>query len=191
MPIHKDAVPGGCSNTIIKAARDFRDMTAQRIKDIMTTGVISVGPDETVQHAVDIMAERSISCVVVTDTGSSKNPIGIITERDLVRRVLQPGKNPKRIKNRQVMTTSLVTISEEATLEEGMRIISSMKIRRLPVVNKEGLIGIVTYTDIVNETMDIHANNKRLMFHQNIQSIVILALAALFLIVIIVRALLA
>lgn len=159
----------------------------RKIKDIMTTGVISVGQKDSVEKAVKLMSDRNISCVIVTEDESNARALGIITERDLVRRILQQGKDPKKVKAKDIMTTSLVTISEEATLEEGMRIIESMKIRRLPVVNAQGLSGLITQSDIVKETYNIHRHNLRLTFHQNIQSYVIIALAIVFLVAFFVR----
>lgn len=157
------------------------------VGDLMTTGVIHVSKDDTVQQAVETMTDRNISCVVVTKDKDSSEPVGLITERDLIKRVLKSGKNPKSLKASEVMTTSLVTISEQATLEEAMRVIESMKIRRLPVVNKNGLVGLVTQTDIVKETYNIHKSNMRLAFHQNIQSYVIIGLAIVFIVAFFIR----
>lgn len=150
------------------------------VKDFMTTGVIHVSSDDTVQKAIEVMTERNISCVVVVESESSSRPVGLITERDLIKRVLKQGKSPKTLKAKDVMTNSLVTISEEATLEEAMRTIEGMKIRRLPVINSSGVIGLITQTDIVKETYSIHKSNMRMAFHQNIQSYVIIALAIIF-----------
>jgi len=162
-------------------------MDELRVKDLMTTGVIHVTKKDKVDKAVDIMTDRSISCIVVVESEEHPNPIGIITERDLVRRVLATGKSPKKITAESVMTKSLVTISEQATLEEAMREMENMRIRRLPVINHKGLVGLVTQTDVVKETANIQRANTRLVFHQNIQSYVIIGLAIVFLIAFFIR----
>lgn len=156
----------------------------EKIKEIMTSGVISVSPEDSVKKAVDTMTDRNISCVIVTE---GKKPIGIITERDLVQRVLKPGKSTKSLKAKDIMTPSVVSISDQSPLEEGLRVMESMKIRRLPVVSKQGLSGLVTQSDIVKETYNIHKHNQRLQFHQNIQSYVIIALAVFFVVAFILR----
>ena len=157
------------------------------VKDFMTTGVVHVTAADTVERAIDVMTERNISCVVVTESEESSRPLGLITERDLLRRVLKKGLNPKKTLAKDIMTSSLVTISEEATLEEAMRTIEGMKIRRLPVINAAGVVGLITQTDIVKETYNIHKSNMRLAFHQTIQSYVIIALAVVFVVAFLIR----
>ena len=157
----------------------------QRVHEIMTEGVITVTQDATVQEAVDLMAERNISCVIITEDEESLKPLGIVTERDLIRRILKPGKSPKKTKVKTVMTSSLVTISEQASLEEGMRVMQDMHIRRLPVVSQG--TGLITQTDIVEETYNIHKHAQRLAFHQNVQSYVILIILTMIVITVIVK----
>ena len=159
----------------------------KRIKDIMTTGVITVTPQDAVQKGINLMADKNISCVVVVEGHGSKRPVGIVTERDLVKRVLKPRKNTKTTMIKAIMTSSIVSISEEASPEEAMRVIESMKIRRVPVVNDTGVVGLVTQSNIVRQMYDITMMNKRLTFHQNVQSYIIIALAAIFIIIFIIR----
>lgn len=141
----------------------------------MTTGAISIKEDDRLSKAVKLMTEKNISCVMVVN--KQDELVGIITERDLVQRVLYKKKDAADITAKSAMTKNITSISEEATLEEAMRIIESMKVRRLPVVNKQGLSGLITQTDIVDETYNIHQHNQKMAFHQNIQSYVIVATA--------------
>lgn len=147
---------------------------AEHVKDIMTTGAISVDTSDPLSKAVKLMTEKNISCVMVVEKEKLQ---GIITERDLVQRVLYEKKDVSKLKAKDIMTKNLTSISREATLEEGMRIIESMKVRRLPVVDENGLVGLITQTDIVDQTYNIHRDNKKLSFHQQIQSYVIVATA--------------
>ena len=160
-------------------------MPAETVKDIMTRGAISVKTTDKLQKVVDLMAEKHISCVMVVT--KEKGLVGIITERDLIKRVLAQKEDINSLSAEDVMTKSVSTISEEASLDEAMRVIESMKVRRLPVVNKDGLSGLITQTDIVKETYNIHKHNQRMAFHQNLQSYVIIATVIFFIIIFLIR----
>lgn len=153
----------------------------------MTTGVISLPDSEKIQAAVDLMTDRSISCVIVTKKDDQSIPVGIITERDLVQRVLHEGLDPKKNQIKDVMTPNPIKITTEATLEEGLHMIDTMKIRRLPVVEDEKLVGLVTLTDIVKETKSLQQYNKRLTYHQNVQSYIIIGLFLIAIVAFILR----
>ncbi|MFT4249981.1 MAG: cyclic nucleotide-binding/CBS domain-containing protein [Candidatus Woesearchaeota archaeon] len=159
-------------------------MPAETVKDIMTRGAISVQTNDKLTKAIKLMTEKHISCVMVLE---KEQLVGIITERDLIKRVLAENKDPKKLAAQDAMTRSVSTISEEATLEEAMRVIESMKVRRLPVVNKKGLSGLITQTDIVNETYSIHKHNQKMAFHQNLQSYIIIATVVFFIAVFVLR----
>jgi len=76
-------------------------------------------------------------------------PVGIITERDILRRVLEVTLAPEALKAKEIMSSPLVTISDNATVEEAARVMAERNIKKLPVVQDGRLIGIVTTTDIV------------------------------------------
>ncbi len=160
-------------------------MVSHKINEIMSTGLITVKPSDSVQLAVDIMADNNISCLVVLDEDDA--PVGIITERDLIRRILKPRKDPKKIKIGDLMTKNPVTIRSDATLKEGLSLIEQKGIRRLPVVDEGVLKGIVTQTDIVKKTKSISDYNNKLTFHQNLQSYIIIVLLILFIIAFVIR----
>jgi CBS domain-containing protein len=152
-------------------------MVEKKIRDIMTKNIMTVARDDPVQKAVDQMANHNISCVIVTD---NNHPVGIVTERDLVKRILGAKKDPSKISCGQIMTPNLITVSADASLADAMELIEGMHIRRLPVVDRSGIVGLVTLSDVVRETQTIHEHNKRLMFHQNLQSYIILVILAFF-----------
>ena len=85
------------------------------------------------------------------------------------------------------MTPNLITVSADSTLYEAMEVIEGMHIRRLPVVDRTGIVGLVTLSDIVRETQSIHRHNMKLAFHQNLQSYIILTILAFFILVFVFR----
>ena len=108
------------------------------VKDIMTKNVISIGADKSVFEAAELMSSSKIGCLVITD---GEAPIGIVTERDIVRRVV--AKNiPVKTKISEIMSRSLITV-------DAARVMSSNKIRRLPVMKQNKLVGIVVASDFV------------------------------------------
>lgn len=159
-------------------------MVEKKIRDIMTKNIMAVSRSAPVSQAVKMMAEHNISCVIVTEDG---HPVGIITERDLVKRVLGPKRSTTKFKCFQIMTPNLITVSADSSLYDAMEIIEGMHIRRLPVIDRTGIVGLVTLSDIVRETQSIHEHNRRLAFHQNLQSYIILTILAFFIIVFIYR----
>jgi CBS domain-containing protein len=118
-------------------------MTA--IKDIMTKNVITIDVGKTVFEAAQLMSEKSIGCLVVTDGGV---PTGIVTERDFVKRIVAQHASFS-VKVAEIMSRSLVTVDPDASVKEAARLMSDNKIRRLPVLKGNKLVGIIVATDLV------------------------------------------
>ena len=118
-------------------------MTA--VKDIMTKNVVSVCVENSVFEAAELMSSKQVSCLVIMD---GEMPIGIVTERDIVRRVVAK-KMPLETKVLEIMSKSLITVDADASLKEAARLMSSNKIRRLPVLKQNKLVGIVVAADFV------------------------------------------
>jgi CBS domain-containing protein len=113
------------------------------VKDFMTKNVITIDASKTVIEAADLMSQNNVGDLVVMDKDT---PVGIVTERDLVRRVLAERKS-LNIKVSEVMTTPLRVIDPEAPLREAARRMVNKGIRRLPVIKDNKLVGIITATD--------------------------------------------
>ena len=113
------------------------------VKDFMTKNVITIDASKTVIEAADLMSQNNVGDLVVMDKNT---PVGIVTERDLVRRVLAERKS-LNIKVSEVMTTPLRVIDPEAPLKEAARRMVNKGIRRLPVIKDNKLVGIITATD--------------------------------------------
>ena len=115
---------------------------------LMTSEVSTVGPDVPLLEAIGIMARRAISCVVVRD---GPPPIGVVTERDLVRKLLAAGRDPATLRVGDVMTAPVHTVTQEASALEAFQLIRTRAFRRLPVVDEDGgLVGIVTQSDLLH-----------------------------------------
>jgi CBS domain-containing protein len=114
-----------------------------KVKDVMTKTVITVDANKTVIEAAALMAENDVGNLIVMDDNT---PIGIVTERDFVRRVLAKEK-PSKTKISEVMSTPLRVIDPDASLKETARRMVRKRIRRLPVIKDNKLVGIITTTD--------------------------------------------
>ena len=114
-----------------------------KVKDVMTKTVITVESNKTVTEAAALMTESDVSNLIVMENNT---PIGIVTERDFVRRVLAKEKPPKT-KISEVMSTPLRVIDPDAPLKEAARRMVRKRIRRLPVIEDNKLVGIITATD--------------------------------------------
>ncbi len=113
------------------------------VKDFMTSNVITIGVNRTVLEAAKLMHQQDVGDLVVMDGVEAK---GIVTERDLVRRVMAL-KKPLETKVSEVMSNPLITIEENAQLRDAARLMVRHKIRRLPVTKGTVLVGIIATSD--------------------------------------------
>ncbi|MEM0217293.1 MAG: CBS domain-containing protein [Candidatus Nezhaarchaeales archaeon] len=118
-----------------------------KVSDVMTSDVVTVKASEKARRAAVLMDVHGVGCVVVTDDHG--RPIGIVTERDLVSRVMAKGLSGDEVTCREIMSTPLITIEPETPLTTAMSRMARNKIRRLVVLNKGRLVGIVTERDVL------------------------------------------
>jgi CBS domain-containing protein len=116
------------------------------VRDVMSKDVKVVRSDTTIKEAVATMNKFNIGSIIVMQ---SDKPVGIITERDVLRRIIELSLAPETQTARHVMTSPITTINETASIEEAAKLMAKKKIKRLPVINDGKLVGILTYTDIV------------------------------------------
>jgi len=116
-----------------------------KVEDVMVESVITVDADSSVMKAVKLMNEHEIGCLVVTRRGRA---VGIITERDLLKRVISKSKNPSRTKVREIMTKPLIAGQPDMDLEDATKLMFERKIKKLPVVEHGRLLGLITLTDV-------------------------------------------
>jgi CBS domain-containing protein len=107
----------------------------------------SVAPDSTVYDAIALMAEKGIGAVLVIPEGRL---VGIVSERDYARKVILQGRSSKDTRVKEIMTTDLVAVTPDNTVDECMRIVTHHRIRHLPVLDRGDLVGIVSIGDLVN-----------------------------------------
>jgi CBS domain-containing protein len=114
-----------------------------QVKTFMTTNVITIDVQNTVLEAAKLMHQQDVGDLVVLE---GKAPKGIVTERDLVRRVMAQ-KKPLETKVSEVMSSPLITIEEESSLRDAARKMIKNRIRRLPVIKENKLVGIIAVSD--------------------------------------------
>lgn len=116
------------------------------VRDVMTKAVKTVRVDDSVMEAVQKMNKFRISSVVVMD---GKRPVGILTERDILERIVEHCIDPRVIKVRESMSSPIVTIRPHMSIEEAAGLMAQKKIKKLPVIADDKLVGIVTSMDIM------------------------------------------
>jgi CBS domain-containing protein len=121
-----------------------------KVEDVMSTPVITIKETDSVLTAAKLMKKHRIGCVVVVDKAGK--PHGLITERDVVRRVTALDLLPSKVQAGKSMTKPAVTVSPSADVTEAAKKMREVKIRRLIVVEADRLKGIVTSNDIVDIT---------------------------------------
>jgi CBS domain-containing protein len=114
-------------------------------KDVMVTEVAVMDAEVTVKKAAEVMAQEGVSAIIVTVEEKAK---GIVTERDILKRIVAEGKNAKKTKVKEIMTSPLVTIEPTTDLEEAARLMFEKKIKNLPVSHENHLIGLINLQDI-------------------------------------------
>ena len=119
-----------------------------RVEDVMTPAVKTVERFAPVLEATKIMEDMLLGSLVVVERSMA---IGIITERDVIHRVVNAGLDPECTTVEEVMSSPLLTINPEASIEEAAQAMIDKKIKKLPVLKDARLVGILTATDIVRE----------------------------------------
>ena len=118
-----------------------------KIKEIMSP-VTKISADHTVTDAAKLMDEKNFGSLPIEEEGKV---IGIITERDVLRKIVAKGRDPKTTLVKDIMTSPVITISPEKTVEEANELMVQNKIRRLPVEEDGKITGMITLKDVSNK----------------------------------------
>lgn len=122
--------------------------TTMRVREIMSRPVLTVDADTDVLDAANRMISANVGSLIVVREG---RPIGIITERDLVKKVVARAEDPRRAKVGDVMNSPLIKIHPDASLRDAAELMLKSGVKRLPVISDDGrLVGIITDTDLVS-----------------------------------------
>lgn len=120
-----------------------------KVRDILNTKsgkIESISPKSTVYEALEKMSEKEIGALVVLD---KKKVVGIISERDYARKVILLGKTSKQTLVKEVMSTNLVSVTLDTSVEDAMVLMTGKHVRHLPVFEKTKFVGIISIGDVV------------------------------------------
>ena len=120
----------------------------------------SVAPHASVYDAIALMAEKSIGAVLVL---ANQELAGIVTERDYARKVILQGRSSKHTRVDEIMTTNLIVVSPENTVDECMVLMTNLRIRHLPVLERGKLVGVISIGDLVNAVISEQAHTIALL----------------------------
>ena len=113
----------------------------------------SVGPADNVLTAAQVMADKNIGFLVVLDNGAI---VGVLSERDCVRRVVLAGKSPEATQVADIMVRNVVTTNLESTFGDCMRLMHAHGIRHLPVLDNDKVVGVISVRDLLREAVEHH-----------------------------------
>lgn len=128
--------------------------TVRSILNVKGAEVWSVRPDNTVYDALSLMAEKDVGALVVVSEGRL---VGMFSERDYARKLVLQGKTSRETLVREVMTSPVVTVTPDQTVNECMQIMTRHRIRHLPVLEGEKLAGVISIGDLVNSIISTQA----------------------------------
>lgn len=121
----------------------------KKCREIMTENVVSCSPQATVLEVAQIMKNEDIGPVLIVNGGEKQTLVGIVTDRDLVLKVIAEGLDPQNTRIEQVMSKKLVTCYADDDVEAAMNAMAQFQLRRIPVVGENmQLLGIISQADV-------------------------------------------
>ena len=120
--------------------------TVQDILKSKGSDVWSIRPDDTIFEAVQIMADKRIGALLVVD---EQKPVGIVTERDYARKVALEGRSSREAPVREIMSTRVLCVNPDRSIEDCMALMTEKRARHLPVVEQKAVVGMISIGDLV------------------------------------------
>ena len=130
-------------------------MSETLVQKLIKRPCITLDENSSIQNLVDILNKNKVGCAVVTALNANY-PVGIISERDLVRNYKKIF-NDNKIKVKDVMTTNIIFCNKNTSSKELMKIMSENKIRHIPIIEQKKLLGVVSIGDVVNRIIENYA----------------------------------
>jgi CBS domain-containing protein len=115
------------------------------VKEAMAKKVLTIGSKSTIAKAAKLMSQRGVGSILVVQKG---RPIGILTERDILMKIVGVNRMPSKVMVKDIMSSPVLTIGPNTDIAEATRLMAKNRIRRLPVVSGKRLVGIITASDI-------------------------------------------
>ena len=122
--------------------------TRMLVKDVMSSPAVTVPEDTPVDKTAQLMSTDKLGCIIVTSKDGKA--LGIITESDLVRRVLAKNILPSKLTAKEVMSTPLITLEPDETLTEAARRMSKLHVRRMGVIYKGNIVGVKNVAEVID-----------------------------------------
>jgi len=116
-----------------------------KVEDVMVKEVVTINIEKTAKDAADMMNRYEIGCLLVVKRGKA---VGILTERDLLKRVISEARDSGSTKVKEIMSKPLIVVESNTDLEDAAKLMFKMKIKKLPIVKQGKLSGLVTLTDL-------------------------------------------
>ena len=114
--------------------------------------VIAIESDKTIFEACNKYKHYKVGCLIVTENDEC---IGMLTERDLIERTICESRDPLKATVKEIMTTDIKTVHPLDTIEKAIQVMRENSVKKLPVMNNDGIVGIITVTDISNARPDL------------------------------------
>ncbi|GEM_PF-56020 len=127
--------------------------TRLAVRDVMTRTVVTATPDMSAAQAGKKMVENRVGSIIIVKDGG---PVGIVTESDMVAKVIFKNIKPSSIKLEQLMSKPLITTKSSDDIHEAVLVMAQKKIRRLPVIDGDELVGIITDADVIQVSSEIN-----------------------------------
>jgi CBS domain-containing protein len=123
----------------------------RQLLDAKAPEIYAIGPDEPVIEAIRLMAEKCIGAVVVLQGGRLA---GILSERDYARKIVLAGRSSRDTPVRDIMTSDVITVGLDDTVEACMQVVTNRRVRHLPVVDGGSVLGLVSIGDLVKAVIE-------------------------------------
>lgn len=127
----------------MEIVRTVRDLLRKRELEVWT-----IGPDDTVYQALQVMADKNVGALPVMET---EKLIGIFSERDYARKVILHGRSSKELLVKEIMSSRVAYVRPNQTIDDCMALMTNLKIRHLPVLDGDALVGMVSMRDVVED----------------------------------------